>query len=150
MTLSTGGGDPNGINSVSTKASQVQANSGSQATKSSETIATNVLDTMHKWIENMKSQTEIDYKSRYGDKWNEFLQEDQLRRTERARKEEQKQKGRDEILARCNTLRPMIPSLAGIFGRVDSRARDISAAFYLDGCRWPLRILKRTVKYYYD
>lgn len=101
-----GGGDLNGIHSISTKASQVQVDSGSQATKSSEAIdeaiGTNVLDTMHKWIQNMKSQTEIDYKSSYGDKWKEFLQEDQLRGEERARKEEQKQKGRDEILARCN------------------------------------------------
>lgn len=104
--LVNGGSEPNGIHPSTTTTSHVQGNSRSQDVPPKEpgtdAITTGLINTMQNWIKHMNAQTEIDYKSRYGDNWKEYFEEDQLRRQERAKKEAEKQKAREGMLAKCH------------------------------------------------
>ena len=105
--LVNGSSQPNEIHSNSTQASHVQGSSSSsqgikQKKPTTDTVATGLVNTMQKWIESMNTQTIIEYKSRYGDHWKEYFEEDQLRRQERAKKDAEKQKAREEMLSKCH------------------------------------------------
>lgn len=101
-----GHGETNGCHSQSTNSAGLQDDDGRQGAKSTksdiELTTTNVIGAMQKWIQNMNEQTVNDYKASYGDRWEEVLKEDGLRQQERTKKTAEKQKAREEILAKCS------------------------------------------------
>lgn len=100
-----GRGDTNGVGSTSNGAS-LQENGQQPAAKlrkpEIEVATKAVIKSMQKWIENMNQQTIQDYKARYGDQWEEIRTEDGLRQEEMGKKEAEKQKAREEVLAKCS------------------------------------------------
>lgn len=101
-----GHGETNGFHSQSTNATGLQDDDRRQGAKSRESdiglATTHVISAMQKWIQNMNQQTADDYKASYGDRWEEVLKEDELRQQERTKNTAEKQKAREEILAKCS------------------------------------------------